>query len=82
MSLLIVIRPENPALAVQRALSLQLARMEGKLTHEEFSAEFEKLILTQNYRQVGWLHNEVIVDEDCKKIGEIQPGDSFIRPCS
>ena len=79
MNLLIVIRPENPEQAVQNALSLQLSWLEKKITDAEYSAEFQKLIQTQNYHQVGWLHNEVIVDEDCKKIGDLQPGDSILN---
>jgi hypothetical protein len=67
-----VIRPANPALAIAIA-KVAVAKQDGAL--------FQRLpVEVSDYTFVGWLSADkrCIVDENGKRIGDLQAGDSFV----
>lgn len=69
---MMVLRPENPALAIELA---------NKLLGSKDEEEFDKILQAQPYLFVGYSarsNAKKILDEDGKIIGELQPGDSFV----
>jgi hypothetical protein len=68
----LVVRPENPAIAIARGLEVQ------RLPKHLQSEAFQRLLDEQTYTFVGYLgEDENIEDEDGRVLGKMVPGDSI-----
>lgn len=80
-----VARPKYPNLAKALALALQQGANEDNIPPEELFPIFNHVLSCQPYTVVGTLHPHqhncrgLIIDDDGKKVGEVQIGDPFIE---
>lgn len=76
-----VLRPSNPQLAINMAMALKTSQQEGLITTDEYLRAFHGILTTQDYTFVGFFDREhkCLIDDDGKRLGELQPGDSFVE---
>lgn len=77
---LAVLRPENAELSITEAKRIQAEADAGKLSPGEVEQQFNAILHKQKFTYVGILgaRDAEILDDDGKKIGRCEPGDSFI----
>lgn len=80
---LAVIRPRDPALALETAKRIAAEHAAGRLSDEEADRQFNEMLRAQPYTFVGLVRggsSEVLDPRTGLTIGHVEPGDSFIAP--
>lgn len=77
---LAVLRPDDPELSISEAKRIQSESEAGTLSPEEMERQFSAILQKQRFTYVGILGTKdaEVLDDDGKKIGKCEPGDSFI----